>query len=333
MKKQRLLSNLFILFTFSSGIASAQEKEKKKYEFFKERDFTQSYTVSGDDRLSLSNQFGKIEIKTWAKNEVKVDVHIATSSTVKEANDERFENIEIKHGKTGSTVYFTTEMDGKKKTEYKGSQSNTIDIDYVVYMPANTALTVKNKFGKTTIPDITGRTNIEQEFGELVAGRLPQNSTIEVKFSKASFESLHNADLNIQFAKDPIVIKNATGKLELDVKHSKQGVTVYADQLSDLEVDAEFSDIGVVVSKDANADFRIETDFGSLTNQSSFAIKDQDEESDKKRYGPRFAHSYKGTSGNGNLRINLDGKHSDFIISHNAPDFKKKQRKKNTTVI
>lgn len=332
MKKQRLLSSLFILFTFSSGIVAAQEKEKKKYEFFKERDFTQTYTLSSDERVSLSNQFGKIEIKTWPKNEIKVDVHIATSSTVKEANDERFENIEIKHGKTGGTVYFTTEMDGKKKTEYKGSQSNTIDIDYVVYMPANTALNVKNKFGKTTIPDLNNKASIEQEFGELIAGRLPQNSTIEVKFSKATFESLHNAKVNLQFAKDPIVIKNATGKLELDIKHSKQGVTIYADQLNDLEVDAEFSDVGVVVSKDASADFRVETDFGSLTNQSTFAIKDQDDDRDE-RYGPRFAHTYKGTSGNGNLKINLDGKHSDFIISHNAPDFKKKQRKKNTTVI
>lgn len=331
MKKHRLLFNLFILLSFSASVASAQEKEKKRYEFFKERDFSQSYTLSGDERLNLSNQFGKIEIKTWQKNEVKVDVHIATSSTVKEANDERFENINIKHSKEGGTVSFITEMD--KKQSYKGTQSNSIDIDYVVYMPANAALTVKNKFGKTIVPHLSNSVKIEQEFGELLAGKLTQNSSIEVKFSKASFESLNNANLDIQFAKDPVVIKNVTGKLEVDIKHCKSGVTIYADQLTDLDVDAEFSDVGIVVSKNTAADFKIETDFGSLTNQSTFALKDQDEGQDNRRYGPRFAHTYKGTSGNGKLKINLDGKHSDFIISHDAPDFKKKQRKKNTTVI
>jgi len=332
MKHQRLLFKLFILFGLSANVASAQEKEKKRYEFFKERNFSHSYSLNGNEHLFLSNQFGKIEIKTWPKNEVKVDVHIVTSSTVKEANDERFDNIEIKHKKEANTVSFVTELNSSRKKEYSGSQSNTIDIDYVVYMPANTSLIVKNKHGKTIIPSLNNRVSITQEFGELTVGRLSQSSSIEVKFSKAAFESLHNADLNIQFARSPITINNATGKLDIETKHCKDGITVYADQLTDLDIDAEFSNIGVVLSNDASAYFKIDTDFGSFTNQSSFTIKDQSDDNDR-RYGPRFAYTYKGTSGNGKSKIILAGKHSDFIISNSAPDFSKKQRKRNTTVI
>jgi hypothetical protein len=333
MKKQRLLFKLFTLLTFSVSVASAQEKEKQRYEFFKERDFTQSYPLSGNEQLKLNNQFGQVEIKTWNKNEVKVDVHIATSSTVKEANDERFENINIRHSKEGGTVSFVTEMNSGKKSEYKGNQSNSIDIDYVVYMPANAALNVKNKFGKTIVPTLTNKVDIEQEFGELVAGRLSQNSTVNVKFSKASFEALNDAELNIEFAKDPVIIKNATGKLELKAKHSKNGVTVFADQLSDLEVDADFSSVGVVFSKDASADFTIKTDFGSMTNNTSFAIKDEDEGRDERRYGPKFNHTYKGTAGNGKMKVEIDGKHSDIIISNESPDYSKIKKRKNREVI
>jgi hypothetical protein len=333
MKKQRLLSNLFILLTFSVSIASAQEKEKKKYEFSKERNFSQTYNASGNDKLKISNQFGTVDIKTWNKNEVKVDVHIATSSNIKEANDDRFESIEIKHSKEGNSIFFETEMNNTKNKSYKGNQNNTIDIDYVVYMPANITLSVKNKFGKTIIPDLNNEVKIEQQFGELVTGRLSQNADIEVKFSKASFEALNNADLSIEFAKDPVNIKNATGKLDLRVRHSKSGVTINTDQLTDLDVDVEFSNIGLVLNKNASADFRIKTNFGSLTNNTSFAIKDEDEDRDERKYGPTFNHTYKGIAGNGKMKVNVDGKHSDIIISNEAPDFSKIKKKKNKEVI
>lgn len=330
---QRLLSSLFILLTFSVSIASAQDKEKKKYEFAKERDFTQTYTASSNDKLKISNQFGTVDIKTWNKNEVKVDVHIATSSNIKEANDDRFESIEIKHSKEGNNIYFETEMNNTGNKNYKGNQNNTIDIDYVVYIPANIALNVKNKFGKTTVPDLKTEVKIEQQFGELVAGRLSQNADIEVKFSKASFESLNNADLTIEFAKDPVVIKNATGKLDINVKHSKPGITIYADQLTDLEADVEFSNFGLVLTKNASADFRIKTNFGSLTNKTSFAIKDENEDRDERKYGPTFSHSYRGAAGNGKLKVDVDSKHSDIIVSNEAPDFFSIKPKKNKVVI
>lgn len=335
MKKGfRLFKPILTLLVFPTLIASAQEKEKKKYEFVKEKDFTQTYSASGNDRLNISNQFGRVDIKTWNKNEVKVDVHIATSSNIKEANDERFDNIDIKHSKEGNNISFRTVMNSTdKQNNYKGNQSNTIDIDYVVYMPANLSLDVKNKFGKTIVPELNSTVTIVQEFGELTAGRLPQNAEVEVKFSKASFESLNNAKLNIEFANDPIVIKSATGKLDIKVKHSKKGVTIYADQLTDLDADAEFSNIGVVVSKNASADFRIKTNFGSMTNNTSFAIKDEEEGREERRYGPTFNHTYKGTVGNGKMKVNLDGRHSDIIISHDAPTFSQKSKKRNTVVI
>jgi hypothetical protein len=334
MEKQRLLSRLFFIpLSLSIIIASAQEKQKKKYEFVSEKDFSQTYTVSDKDKLNLSNQFGTVDIKTWNKNEVKVDVHIVTSSNVKEANDERFQNINIKHSKESNTIYFQTDIENGNNQQYKGNQNNTIDVDYIVYMPANIQLTVKNKFGKTIVPDLNSDVTIKQEFGELVAGRLPQNSDIEVKFSKAFFEALNNADLSIEFANAPIVIKNASGKLDLQVKHSSHGVTIYADKITELDIDADFSDVGLVVDKNLSADFKIKTNFGSLSNKTSFVIKDENEEREERKYGPTFTHTYRGTTGSGKTKVNLDGKYSDIIISHEAPTFSKKGNKKRSVSI
>jgi hypothetical protein len=337
MKNQhRLFSKALLMFSLAAFSANAQDtkaKEKKRYEFWKERSVSQSYNVDRDDKLSISNQFGTVNIKTWAKNEVKVDIHIETSSTVKEANDEMFDRIEIKQGKDGNVVSFKTEMDKNenKSSRHRGNQSNNIQVDYDVWMPASLALDLKHRFGKATIPDLTGKVNIDQQFGELVAGKLSNSGKIDVRFSKASFEGLRDAKVELHFANAPVLIKNATGDLSLKVQHSKNGVTVFADDLTSLDIDAQFSDIGVVLPKNASASFDVKTHFGSFTNNSSFSVKgDDDENNEKRRYGPRFDSRYKGSAGSGKVKVNLDGNFSDFILGHEAPVFKTKSSKEKT---
>src|SRR5262249_540712 len=146
--------------------------------------------------------------KTWSKPEVKVDVKIEVSSTVKEGADQLFENIEIEHGKQDNTIRFETNMNAKNKTGYKGKQNNTISIDYEVMMPANLALDLENKFGKTTLPDLQGKVNVTQEFGNLYAGKLAQPGNIEVKFGGVVIESAVNGKYEFHFTNDEATIKN-----------------------------------------------------------------------------------------------------------------------------
>ena len=66
-----------------------EKKEKKRYENFKERNISKTYTASGNT-LNIDNQFGEVKITTWDKNEIKVDIHIETSSTDKEFSRKNF---------------------------------------------------------------------------------------------------------------------------------------------------------------------------------------------------------------------------------------------------
>jgi hypothetical protein len=195
-------------------------------------------------------------------------------------------------------------------------------------MPASLALELKNRFGKVTVPDLTGKVNLDIQFGEVVAGKLANPGRIEVGFSKASFESLRDAKLDFRFASAPVIIKNATGGLDLKVQHSKGGVVIYADDLTSLDVDAQFSNIGIVLPKNASANFDVKTHFGSFINNSSFSVKDQeDPNSETRRYGPRFDNRFKGSAGGGKVKINLDGNFTDFILGHEAPTFKEKKER------
>ena len=71
-----------------------EKKEKQRYEFFRERNISKTYPASGNT-LNIDNQFGAVKIVTWEKNEIKVDIHIETSSTLKELADKTFEKIDV----------------------------------------------------------------------------------------------------------------------------------------------------------------------------------------------------------------------------------------------
>ena len=310
-------------------IAQAQ---KKKYEFAKDRTISQTYPAGSGDKLSINNQFGDVVVKTWSRNEVKVDIKIEVSSTVKEDADEMYERIDVKHGKDGNAIYFKTSMNKNEskgeKNKHSGSHSNSISINYEVSMPANLAFDVENKFGKTTIPDYQGKIDIDQQFGDLVTGKLSQPGKVEVKFGSATIENAANGKFNFQFVSNAAIIKNATGTLDVRVQHCKNnGVIIYAANASAIEVDAQHSDVAIVLPKDASANFSVDTHFGSFKNNSSFAIKKEGDDNDDKRHGPRFNHSYKGSSGQGKAKINLDGNFTDFLITHEAPPMKEKKEK------
>lgn len=322
-----------LLLWSTTAWAQEKEKEKKKYEFAHERTVSQSYPASSSDKLKLENQFGDVVIKTWSKAEVKVDIKIEVSSNVKEVADQMFGNIQIDHGKDGNTIKFETDMNSKKdkdKPGYKGKHSNTISIDYEVMMPANLALDLENKFGKTTVPDLQGKVNISQQFGNLYAGKLAQPGNIEVKFGGVVIESAVNGKYEFHFTNDQATIKNLSGKADVEVQHCKSsGVVINANNIDELKVEAQHSDVAVVVPKNISAGISVETHFGSFTNKSSFAIKDEDKDKDedKNRRGPKFNYTYKGTAGSGKNKIEMEGSFSEILISHETPPAKEKKKK------
>lgn len=322
----------FAALLLSAANAWAQQpspQPKKKYEFSHERTISQSYTVSSNDKLEIENQFGAVNVKTWNRNEVKVDIRIEVSSDVKEAADKIFANIDVEHRKDGNGVHFETDLNAKEDKGYKGKHNNNMSIDYEVMMPANLNLNLENKFGKTTLPDLTGKVNVKVEFGNLSAGKLSQAGNIEVRFGGVIIESAVNGKYEFGYASSEATIKNLSGKADFNIEFCKSGnVVIHAENVGDLKVDAQYSDVAIVVPKNLNVGIKVETNFGSFTNKSNVNIKEEkDDDDDGRRHGPKFNSSYKGTAGDGKNKIELDGNFSDIILSHETPPAKEKKKK------
>lgn len=321
-----LLSFVVLLLSGAGEVWAQHQSKKKKFEYAHERTISQSYPASSSDVLDIESQFGQVNIKTWNRNEVKVDVKIEVSADVKEAADLLFENIDVQHSKKGNKIYFKTILNKKNGKGYRGKHNSNMSIDYEVMMPANLALDIENKFGNTTLPDLTGKVNISQEFGNLSAGKLSNPGSIEVKFGGVVIEGASNGKYEFGYANDA-TIKNLSGKANVEIEFCKGNVMINAANVSDLKVDAQYSDVAIVVPRNISANFTVETNFGSFNNLSGINLKKEDDDDDGARFrGPKFSNSYRGKAGDGKSTIKLEGNFSEITLSHEVPPAKERKK-------
>jgi hypothetical protein len=329
------------LFTLNS--VSAQEKEKHERtepKFKKEKSYSKSYSLSGSDRVNLSNQFGEMKLVTWEKNEIKVDVSITGKSDDEKRAQEIIDKISIIDSKEGNNVSFKTKFaddrkdhdnDGNKE-ENKNRQKHRnegMEINYLVYLPAGNPLKVENQFGKMIIPDYRGEAEITSKFGSLTAGNIYNAKSVNVEFGQGDIAQVNGGRLEIKFSNG--TVKKLTGNVRSDLEFSNVKLMIGNDAKG-LDIHNSYSAVYLDLDKNLSASFDISTSHGEFTNKSDFTIKK--EGSDESGYGPKFTNHYTGTAGNGGMAIKVISSFGSITTGHNLQmdlTDKHKNRSKNKT--
>jgi hypothetical protein len=326
MKKH--VVSLVAFFFLCSVTLLAQDGEKKHAEpkFKKTKSYSKSYALSGNDRVSLNNQFGEMKINTWTKNEVKVDVTITGKSDEEARAQEIMDRISIEDKKDGSGVSFKTKFENEKssKTEKKEHRNEGMNVDYTVYLPAGANLKAVNHFGPMTVPDLSGPVELESKFGSLNAGKLSNSKSVRVEFGKADIAQVSGGDLEIKFSEGRV--NKASGDLKSDFEFSQVKIDLDND-LRSLDLKNSYSSVYLDLEKNFSASWSVRTSHGEFSNKTSFGINE--EGGDDKGYGPRFTKNYKGTSGAGAAKINIQSSFGEVVAGHDLQvDFSKKSKNK-----
>jgi hypothetical protein len=150
---------LLILSALMLGtLAPAQDLKDK-------RSVSRSFPASRETTLELENKYGKIQVLTWDKDSVSVEVEIflteSSASKMRKLKDD------IKIDFTGTKTYIIAKTvieseSGRLASELK-SISNTIrgsnkrvEINYLVHVPPQLDVVINNKFGDIYLDDLQG---------------------------------------------------------------------------------------------------------------------------------------------------------------------------------
>lgn len=244
----------------------------------KSKSFTKTYTLDGNDKIKLSNQYGKITVNTWDRREVKVDVQIKA-----EANDDRLaqqllDAVQINDGKSDDVVYFKTEIE---RWNWGGSRKRKLIINYTVFMPARTDLNVEDSYGAIELPDLTGRVKISSSYGSASVQSLSNPSNeIEGSYGSLRVGSMNGGKLDFSYGS---VNMDECNNLRADLSYGsfKLGklkgagdfdlsyvggfkIDEVASTIKKLNINTSYSGVAMGMASNSNFDFDVTTSYGGF---------------------------------------------------------------------
>ncbi len=332
MKNTARISYSLMLLMLSFGSVWAEENEATE----KKKVISRSFDVSSKNSLLIDNQFGKVSINLWDKNEIKVDITITTNSNSEERAQKRIDGIQIAEKKTGEQISFRTEVNDEGHSGWWATDKgkNTIQIDYVVSMPSNVSLSVKNRFGNTSIPMFKAPLIVESKYGSFSANELTgSKNEIDVSFGKANIQQIDNARMEIAYSTldleraNVLYLVNKFGKFKIGNVEKIDGVVSYSGNSSigsvknacklklsfssgfkiiqipssadDVDINASYSSVSLPM-ENSDCDFDVKVSYGGFAYSTNKKVTfTQNDDNNKDGQGPRFTKHYIGKMGTG----------------------------------
>lgn len=216
--------------------------------------------------------------------------------------------------KTSATVITKTNKNGETETvnivgdddncncNYKNN-SQSMKINYTVYLPASTTLKMYNEFGNTFIEDYDGILTTNNEYGNFTASILTnKENEIVVEYGNAEIKTLTSPDIKISYGNCDIT--NVIGSGQLEFAYSSDVSIGVSKNVGDIKIINEYSTIEIAVNENTNASFLIKSSYGDVKNKNkNFALKTEKEEDDE---CCNFTKKYEGKIGTGASKIEID---------------------------
>ena len=321
------------LLTWAEDPIDAGAIEKKKT-------IIKLFDVSSNDNLVVDNQFGEINVGLWDKNEIRVQITIVANSDSDERVQKFIDAVSIEEKRTGNQILVRTNFSQNVVSNWSlgkwkdGGERNFVRINYEVTMPKQNALTLRNKFGNSTITSFHAPLSVYCRYGNFNADELTnRQNDIDVAYGKADIRTLNEGKLDIAYATLELMKANVltlsnkfgkmnignVGKLNADINYSGAKIGTLResgkikldfsggfriDQLSktadNVDIQAAYSSVALPMDNNNDCDFDVTVSYGNFNygSGSTMHFTSQPNDSDNHR-GPRLTKQYVGKVGSG----------------------------------
>ncbi|MDB4902598.1 MAG: hypothetical protein JWQ63_1879 [Mucilaginibacter sp.] len=282
------------------------------------KSYSKSYPIDANDKIRLSNQYGRIIVNTWDRHEIKVDVQIKAEANDDDEAQKLLDGVQIRDSKEGDLVSFRTTIEPNENGSWKiwewgGKKNRKLEINYTVYMPTKTDLTVEDSYGSIQLPNLDGRVKIRSSYGSVLAQNLsnPSNEIegsygslkvgtlngahLDYSYGSVDMDECSNLKANLSYGSFKLGKLKGTADLDLSYvggfKIEEMGST-----FKRLNVNSSYSGVSLGVPGSNNFDFDITTNYGGFNyNDNKVTITSKTPPDGSKHVGP--TRNYKGHFG------------------------------------
>jgi len=158
----------------------------------KEKKISKTFTVSANNLLKIDNSYGNIDISTWDKNTVSIEVIIKTNGDDEDKVRQKLEDIHIDFNQSSSIVSAKTYFSKKEESSwwdilFGGSNNVNMEVNYIIKAPVTNSVDLSNDYGNIYLDKLKGDSKISCDYGTIDIGELRGNSNrISFDYSRNS---------------------------------------------------------------------------------------------------------------------------------------------------
>jgi hypothetical protein len=203
-------------------------------------------------RLVIDNRYGNLDINTWDRNEITVDITITAKSGSASDAQELVDRVRITEPKNnGQEIYYKTEIENRKT----GINNSEFRIDYVINMPRRHTAEFINKYGNIDLQDLEGKLTIQLQYGSLKTGTLKGgDKNIKVDYGSAIIPSIETGSIVLSYSK--LSIEKA-GSIKVFNMYQKTTIGT----VQNLDIDQKYGDVKIGSANHLKGNIQ----YGSLT--------------------------------------------------------------------
>jgi hypothetical protein len=218
MMKMKQLLIIIVAVCVTSLTASAQYTETKEIK--------KHFAVTSETRIEISNKYGTIELNTWNKDSVVVEIRIEVEERKRSKLDQSMGKIDFDFTDNQHFLVIRTQVGKNMSTLEKEflkfketilQSSGNMKIDYSVWLPQSNELRVENQFGDIFIGDYTGDVEIDLSNGNLKSHDFEGNLNLTLNFADATINQVNSGWVESNYS--DVYIKKAEF-LRIDSKSS-----------------------------------------------------------------------------------------------------------------
>jgi len=258
---KHIVKLLLILLLVPTALMATELKGK----YTKTKTIKKEFSVNKNALVELRNKYGSIDIKTWFKNQVSIEIIITTNGSDESKVQNRLENISIDFESSSQRIYAKTHFEkyNNNWTFFGGSNNVNMNIKYIVRMPISNNLDIHMDYGDVMIDKLEGKANIDCDYGKLFAGELLNDDNyIDLDYSRGStIDQINGGKINIDYT--TIDIEKA-GDINLNTDYSN---TTF-QEINTLDFNSDYGNITVENAHTiiGNSDY-VRLKFGEISNQ------------------------------------------------------------------
>ncbi len=275
MTKKFYCKTLLVLLL--AGILPGSNVLAQQYE--KSRSLSQSFPATAETSVQIINKYGNIHVLPWEEDSIRFEINIKVEANKQSKADKTYDNIEIEFSETSYYLIAQTVFGNKKNafwadvTDFTSSMLNTgasAQIDYTVYVPTNSELSIHLKFGSIYMTDHYGKTTVYVSNGDFRGGNFSELD-MDHSFGNVVIDSIQSGSLTLGYSE--LKLKHA-GDIRITSKSSNPVIgsfnsirlnsrrdTYFFEEAGTLSGETSFS---YLTMERLNGNLILETNYGNL---------------------------------------------------------------------